>query len=427
MRILFVSNLYPPYGRGGYEQWCEEVALALAARGHTMTVLTSNAGVTRDQRGPAAEGGSSTYPFAVQRLLHNQVEGGLAHTTLRLLREPRRSEAENLAQTQRVIDEFRPHAAMIWGMWNIDRSVSQRIEAQLGTRVAYYFCDYWPTLPSAYVQRFQEPARHAPMQHVKSLLGRYFLPRLGEAVPLPLQLKNPICVSRAVRDILVARGAAVEHARIVYGGTAVEQFDVARQPYVRADAGGREPLRLLYIGRLEPIKGVHTVVAAMQQLDSPVSLSILGAGDPDYTAALQATVAQAGMGDRVRFLGTAQRAEVPQVLAQHDVLLFPSEWDEPFARSVLEAMAAGLAVIGTTTGGTGEILVEGETGLTFGAGDAGQLAGQIQRLVDDPALRQRLARSARQIVRQYYTLERMVGELEAELQQVANMPAPISL
>ncbi len=427
MRILFVSNLYPPYGRGGYEQWCEEVALALGARGHTMAVLTSNVGVTSDQRDPAAKGEDSAYPFTVYRLLHNQVDGGLAQTTLRLLREPRRFEAENLAHTERVIDEFRPDAVMIWGMWNIDRSVPQRIEAKMGTRVAYYFCDYWPTLPSAYVQRFQEPARHAPMQHVKSLMGRYFLPRLGEADPLPLRLANPICVSRAVRDILVARGTAVEHARIVYGGTTVEQFGVVRRPATTGSAMSQEPLRLLYIGRLEPIKGVHTVVAAMQRLDARVSLSILGAGDPDYTAALQATVAQAGMGDRVRFLGTAQRSEVPQVLAQHDVLLFPSEWDEPFARSVLEAMAAGLAVVGTTTGGTGEILVEGETGLTFAAGDAGQLARQIQRLVDDPGLRQRLAQSARQIVRQYYTLERMVGELDAELQHVATMPAAISL
>jgi glycogen synthase len=423
MRILFVSNLYPPHGRGGYEQWCEEVALALTARGHNMAVLTSNAGASAGQGSPTAEGEESIYPLAVHRLLHNQVEGGLAQTTLRLLREPRRFEEENIAHTKRVIDQFRPDAVMIWGMWNIDRSVPQWIEARMGAHVAYYFCDYWPTLPSAFVQRFQEPARHAPMQHVKSLLGRYFLPRLGEANPVPLRLENPICVSRAVRDLLVARGAAVAHARIVYGGTAVEQFDVVRQP----DATGSEPLRLLYIGRLEPIKGVHTVVAAMQHLDSSVSLSILGAGDPDYTTALQATVAQAGMHDRVRFLGPAKRSVVPQVLAQHDVLLFPSEWDEPFARSVLEAMAAGLAVVGTTTGGTGEILVEGETGLTFSAGDAGQLARQIQRLVDDPELRRRLALSARRIVRQYYTLGRMVGELEAELQHVANMPAPISL
>ena len=103
MRILFVSNNFPPATKGGYEQWCEEVALALAARGHTMAVLTSNVGTTGAQGSPAADGGSFTYPFAVHRLLHCQVVGGLAHTTLRLLREPWRLEAENLVHTQRVI------------------------------------------------------------------------------------------------------------------------------------------------------------------------------------------------------------------------------------------------------------------------------------------------------------------------------------
>ena len=132
------------------------------------------------------------------------------------------------------------------------------------------------------------------------------------------------------------------------------------------------------------------------------------------------------MQDRVRFLGAAQRSAVPQVLAEHDVLLFPSEWNEPFARSVLEGMAAGLVVVGTTTGGTGEILVDGETGLTFAAGDAVQLAAQIQRLVVDPELRRRLAQSSRRIVRQYYTLGRMVDELEAELQTVAGKRIPIA-
>ena len=132
------------------------------------------------------------------------------------------------------------------------------------------------------------------------------------------------------------------------------------------------------------------------------------------------------MQERVHFLGAAKRSEVPQVLAQHDVLLFASEWDEPFARSVLEAMAAGLVVVGTTTGGTGEILVEGETGLTFAAGDAVQLAAQIQRLVDDPELRRRLAQSGRQIVRQYYTLGRMVDELEVELLTAADKRVPIA-
>ncbi len=416
MRILFVTNMFPPYARGGYEQWCEEIALALAARGHSLAILTSRPASAPSNNSTTAAELETNPPIVAYRLLHTQVEGTLVQTTLRLLREPKRFEEENLAQVRRILDEFSPETVMIWGMWNIDRSVPQLTEALMGSRVAYYFCDYWPTLPSAYVQRLQEPARRTQMQQFKSLVSRYFLPRLIQSDTVPLRLEHPICVSRAVRDILVAHGVAVEHAKIVYGGTSVEEFDAA----ARRAADTTMPLRLLYIGRLVRIKGVHTVVKAMQSLDASVTLDILGAGDPDYVTELEAMIGQGGMQDRVHFLGAAKRSQVPQVLAQHDVLLFPSEWDEPFARSVLEAMAAGLVVIGTTTGGTGEILVEGETGLTFPAGDAEQLAAQIRRLVDDPVLCRRLGDSGCRTVREYYTLGRMVDELEAELFTIAN-------
>jgi glycogen synthase len=422
MRILFVTNMYPPYARGGYEQWCEEVALALAMRGHRLAVLTSRPDKTAYNRYMADKSVEADGTVEVYRLLHTQVEGSLAQTTLRLLREPKRFEEENIDQTRRVIDGFRPEAVIVWGMWNIDRSVPHVIEALMGSQVAYYFCDYWPTLPSAYVQRLQEPARRAQMQHFKSLVSRYFLPRLMQTDAERLRLENPICVSRAVRDILVSHGVDVAHAKIVHGGTSVEEFDAIS----RSTVPGEMPLRLLYIGRLLRIKGIHTIIKAMQILDVPVVLDILGAGDPDYVAELEAMVVQGEVGGRVRFLGAALRTQVPQVLVQHDVLLFSSEWDEPFARSVLEAMAAGLVVIGTTTGGTGEILVEGETGLTYPAGDAGQLAAQIRRLANDPVLRRRLGESGYATVRQHFTLGRMVDDLEAELIAIASKPVQIT-
>jgi glycosyltransferase involved in cell wall biosynthesis len=420
MRILFVSNMFPPFGRGGYEQWCEEVAASLAARGHTLAVLTS-------QSGDATNGADAARPFPVYRLLHTQVEGGLAETTLRLLREPHRHEEENLAQTQRVLDEFCPDVAMIWGMWNIDRTVPHLIEERLQGNVAYYFCDYWPSLPSAYIQRMQEPARRPKMQQFKTLVSRYFMPRLNGSRPVPLRLEHPICVSRAVRDILVARGVDVAHAKVVYGGTTVEEYDLLP---LRPDPGRDltdAPLRLLYMGRLEPMKGVHTVVRALCDINVPSTLAILGAGDPDYQAVLEGMVRAYGLQDRVRFLGAARRAQVPKVLAEHDVLLFPSEWEEPFARTLLEGMAAGLVVVGTTTGGTGELLVEGETGLTFRPGDAEQLAAQVCRLGRDGELRRTFSETGCRIIRQYYTLGRMVDELEAELYSTAKQPVSLSL
>ncbi len=415
MRILFVSNLFPPVTRGGYEQWCDEVAVALCQRGHELTVLT-----TRAEQPIAAD---AERPFAVRRLLHPEVEGGMVQTTLHLLRRRQACEDENLANTRAVAAQVRPDAVLIWGMWNIGRAVPREIERLLGKRVAYFLSDYWPSLPSAYVQRLQEPARRVHMQLFKSLVSRYFLPRLEEDEPL--RLENPICVSRAVRDILLVSGVNIPHAQVIYGGTALaEQATCDRACSAPLHRG--PSLRLLYVGRLEPLKGVHTVVGAMHHLrDVPVTLDIVGGGAPDYISSLAAQAQD--LGAAVQFLGAVASDQVAQVMADHDALVFPSEWEEPFARSVLEAMAAGLPVIGTTTGGTGEILVEGQTGLTFAAGDSKALAGQIRRLAQDEALRCRLAASACAVVRRRFTLRRMVDELEAALYAMASEPVQIPI
>jgi glycosyltransferase involved in cell wall biosynthesis len=82
-------------------------------------------------------------------------------------------------------------------------------------------------------------------------------------------------------------------------------------------------------------------------------------------------------------------------------------------------MAAGLVVVGAPTGGTGEILKEGKTGLTFPAGDAAALAAQIVRLVKEPGRRRRLARAGQTRVVEDFSFTRMVDELETTLTTIA--------
>jgi glycosyltransferase involved in cell wall biosynthesis len=340
-------------------------------------------------------------------------------------------EQANLRHVDTVVESFQPDAGLIWGMWNISRRVPQRLETLLGDQLGYYFCDYWPTLPSAYVQRLREPARRRSLQWGKAVLSRWFLPQLATSAGIPLRFPHPICVSHAVRDLLIARGADIRDAQVIYGGTEPAEFADAAGDVARPQPSDPQ-LRLLYLGRLEPIKGVHTVIHALRRLaDSvpasvPVTLDIVGSGTPDYASSLRALVQESGLENSVRFLGPVPRAQVPLVMAEHNALVFPSEWEEPFARSVLEAMAAGLAVIGSTTGGTGEILVEGQTGLTFAAGDSEDLARQIRRLAQEPALRCRLAAGGRAVVCSRFTLQRMVDELEAALGAMAGevLPTP---
>jgi glycosyltransferase involved in cell wall biosynthesis len=87
------------------------------------------------------------------------------------------------------------------------------------------------------------------------------------------------------------------------------------------------------------------------------------------------------------------------------------------ARTVMEAMAAGVLVIGSEVGGQPELLADGSNGLAFRAGDADALADRIARVLEDPSLRQRLAWAGRETVLERFTLERMVMEMEASFQE----------
>lgn len=415
MQLLFLSNYYPPFARGGYEQWCQEVAGALTARGHRVDVLTSC--------GPDGAG-IDDGDVSVHRLLNLEVEGGLHETVVRLLRDRDRLEEENLTHVRRLIATLTPDAALIWGMWNVPRSVPALVERLLADRVAYYFCDYWPSLPSAYLQRWQEPARSAITRLPKQILSSLFLPRHERESAIELELRHPICVSYAVRDRLVDAGVDVAHAQVVHGGTQVDQFSFVN----RFNRDGSKPLKLVYVGRLVADKGVHTILNAMRLLaredECLATLDIFGAGNPDYEAALRRQVQRDGLQSVVTFRSRVPRTEIPQVYAEHDALVFASEWDEPFARTVLEAMAAGLLVIGTTTGGTGEVLLEDETGLTFPAGDAAALAAQIRRVARDVALHARLAMAGRRRVLHTFTFSNMVDQLEGALEQRTRAATP---
>jgi glycosyltransferase involved in cell wall biosynthesis len=105
-------------------------------------------------------------------------------------------------------------------------------------------------------------------------------------------------------------------------------------------------------------------------------------------------------------------------LGRFQVFLFTSIWPEPMARSVMEAMAAGLLVIGTEVGGQTEMLFDGQNALTFKAEDFETLARHIAAVAENPALRVRLARAGQQLVLERFTLDRMVDEIEQFLQDV---------
>jgi glycosyltransferase involved in cell wall biosynthesis len=150
-----------------------------------------------------------------------------------------------------------------------------------------------------------------------------------------------------------------------------------------------------------------------------VSLTLVGGGHPDYEAHLHDRVVALGLEAQVNFQGRVPREQIPSILANHDVFLFTSTWDEPIARTVMEAMAAGLAVVATAVGGQPEMLEDGQNSLVFPPEDAERLAECILRLRCDPDLCVELAEAGRRTVLERFTLERMVDEMEAWLASIA--------
>ncbi len=94
-------------------------------------------------------------------------------------------------------------------------------------------------------------------------------------------------------------------------------------------------------------------------------------------------------GDRVHF-SRVSRLDLSKKIREADILIFPSEWEEPFGIVPLEAMACGVPVVATGTGGSGEYLVDGGNCVLFSAGDPTALSSAIRRIADDAELRQRV-------------------------------------
>lgn len=410
MRLLFLSNLYPPYDIGGYEQLCKEIAELLVQRGHEVHVLTSQHGLN----------GRYTPEDGVTRSLFLQAD--LDHySIIRDFSGRTRREAWNEQELYRVLYRTEPDLVVVWGMWNLSRNLPYQLEQWVPDRLAYYISSYWPMDLDVHEEYWRQQAGRSVTEFFKAPLRGYALWRLRrEGYPPKLHLRNAVCCSKYVRDRLVEAGALRPGIRVLYNGINPEPF-LAQSRNSQPLAEGK--LRLLYFGSLFPHKGVHTAVEAAAILKErgwvhDFELTILGDGHPDYVSYLHQLCADKELGSLVHFAGRIPRLEIPAALSQFDVFLFTSLWPEPMARTVMEAMATGMLVIGTEVGGQTEMLGHDENSLTFTPGEAAELADRIEKVLLEPSLGSTLANAGRDLVLREFTTNRMVDEVESWLQSI---------
>ena len=250
------------------------------------------------------------------------------------------------------------------------------------------------------------------------------VPRLRRAAPGArlvlrldnLHLKDPEALSAC--DALLPCSAFVGDAvarvldgrvpvHVAHNGVDLDAFrphDPAERIEARRSLGlPPESPTVLFVGRLVPDKGAHLLLEAVPGLlRARPDLSVVvvgsarfGRGRPtDYERGLRAQAE--AIGPAVRLAGFVPPAALPAWFAAADVFCAPGLWDEPFGMVYAESMAAGVPPVGTARGGIPEVVVDGESGLLLPRSpSAADVEERLLKLLEDDALRERLARAGR--------------------------------
>jgi glycosyltransferase involved in cell wall biosynthesis len=222
----------------------------------------------------------------------------------------------------------------------------------------------------------------------------------------------------------VVPGARLE---VVHNPVDLERFNPEQidrvQARARLGAAGERGLLLGVVAQLSPWKGQDTAIEALAQLcheGIDGHLLLIGSAkfvaratrfdNEGYVARLHELVARLGLQDRVSWLG--EREDVPELMRALDVLLLPS-WEEPFGRSLIEAMALGVPVIATEVGGPPEIVTDGREGYLVPPRDAAAWARAIRRFAGGPEQGLEMGRAGRRRVEQAFTAAQHVAAMLA--------------
>lgn len=255
-----------------------------------------------------------------------------------------------------------------------------------------------------------ERARPAAPPASSSSIPRPFIERVSFMQRTLAMVPRLLAFSDFCGDIYLDYGLRPEAVSVLPWGLDLERWQHMPPPMPSHN------LRFGYIGGLSAHKGVDVLVRAFRQLaDADVELHLFGFFVPDdaFVARLKHTVA----GDpRVHFRGRYENWQLPELLADIDVIVIPSRWHETFSIVTHEALLAGRAVVASEVGAIPEAITDGVNGLLVPPSDQVALARALARLADDRALAARLAQAAR--LTPVKSVQAHALEIESVYQQV---------
>lgn len=379
MRLLIITNYYPPHYKGGYELACRDTCEFLASRGHEVFILTGCFGIEKPDEN------SNFLPLQpVRRLKYIDYSSGSYLDKLDV-------EKHNYLSTLKAIDEVKPDIAYIWSMQAVSLSPVWAVQKRRLRRI-FEIGDLWAGI---YID-----------EHWKTKLKAI----IKSILPFTLSYKTDISPIIAVSDWI---GMEMKEK---YGSKRVYVVPNGIKPPKKIKQNrNTEITKYIFTGRIDPQKGIHTAIEAFGKLVKEDKISnfyfdIYGDGDNEYLKSCICLAEKNSISEFVNFKGRIEG--VSDIYYNYDIMLMPTMMREPFGMVTVEAMAAGLPVIATNKYGPAEIIDDGIDGLLFEPGSSEQLAEKIALLHNNNNLYEKLRRCAREKYLRNYQLEDIKAKVE---------------
>jgi glycosyltransferase involved in cell wall biosynthesis len=226
--------------------------------------------------------------------------------------------------------------------------------------------------------------------------------------------------SEAVRaDVSQREHIAPERIRVIYNGVEIPPpMPAAEREAIRAGWGfGPDTVIVGSVANYKPRKGLETMLRVAAKLHQQVpELRMVLIGEGPERPQLERMIAELGLSEVVRLHG--REPDARRLYGAFDMVAHASE-SEGLPNVLLEAAAAGRAIVATAAGGSSEVVLAGESGLIVPVGDEDGFAREMLRLVQDPALRERLGAAARERAATVFGMDRFVAQTAALYEELA--------
>jgi glycosyltransferase involved in cell wall biosynthesis len=359
VRILVLSNIYPPVAFGGYEVECSGVVEHLA-RSHEVCVLTSST-----DRSVPAGGVRRELAF-----LSPDKRGALQAPT---------ASAQAVASARRAL-AWQPELIYCWNGSSIPQA-ALRVFADSGVPLAFRVCEHWFGGLFVRDQFLREllPARRHSARAAWSLGCRAFNAARLQLDPLA-PVRAAISWNAEALEQMVPTPSFVEPV-LERVGHSVPRYGDLYDEIVRAPAPDPE---IVFLGRVTPYKGLKVAIEALAELHADVPaarLVVLGPEDQRHGAELRGLADRLGVGALVRWEGQVSPQDAAAALARAHALIVPSTWDEPFPLVTIEGALARVPLVASDVGGISEGMADEEHALLFARGDALGAAAALRRVL----------------------------------------------